>query len=48
MLKFLVYVDESLELKKKLEVIDRAVEIEYDGSRTYKDIEIMVSSLQFL
>ena len=43
MLKYLVYVDKSLELKKKLELIDTTVETEFEGSRTYKDIEIMVS-----
>ena len=42
MLQYLLHVDKSMEMKKKIAAIDEAVECEYDGSRTYKDVQILV------
>jgi hypothetical protein len=42
--QYLLHVDNSLELKEKLKEIEEAVETDYDGSRIYKDVQILVSS----
>jgi hypothetical protein len=47
LLKYLVNDDKSLELKKKLAAIDEATETDYGGSRTYKDIQVLVVMLQY-
>ena len=42
MLQYLLHVDKSIEMKSKIAAIDEAVETQYDGSRTYKDVQILV------
>ena len=42
MLDYLLYVDKGVEFREKLKEIDLAVETDYNGSRTYKDIHILV------
>ena len=41
---FLKRNDQSLELRDKLAAVDTACDVEYQGSRVYKDIHIIVSS----
>ena len=41
-MKYLHHVEKGVEFKEKMADIDRAVETEYDGSRTFKDIQILV------
>ena len=40
---YLLHVDKSLELKETLSEVEKAVDTDYDGSRTYKDVQILVS-----
>ena len=40
---YLLHVDKSLELKETLSEVEKAVDTDYDGSRTYKDVHILVS-----
>ena len=42
MLRFLNHVDRSIPFKEKFAKIDTEVETEYGGSRTYRDIHILV------
>ena len=42
MLQYLLHVDKSIEMKSKIAAIDEAVETQYDGSRTHKDVQILV------
>ena len=37
-------VDQSLEMRDKLAAVDTACDVEYQGSRVYKDIHIIVRS----
>ena len=39
---FLRSVDQSLEMRDKLAAVDTACDVEYQGSRVYKDIHIIV------
>ena len=43
LLKYLTHVDNGVDFKDKMEKIDEAVEMDYDGNRTFKDIEILVN-----
>ena len=43
LLQYLLHVDQSMEFQYKLAGVDLAVETEYDRSRVFKDINILVS-----
>ena len=40
--QYLVHVDQSIEFKEKLVEIEEAMHTEFDGNRTYKDVQILV------
>lgn len=42
MLQFLLHVDKGTEIRETLGDIDTAVETEYEGARTFKDVHILV------
>ena len=42
MLQFLLHVDKGVEIRETLGDIDTAVETEYEGARTFKDVHILV------
>ena len=42
MMKYLLHVNKGVELRKRFEEIDTAVETNYDGGRIFKDIHILV------
>ena len=41
-MKYLLHVDKGLGIREKLDEIDTAVETDYDGSRIFKDIHVLV------
>ena len=41
--QYLLHVDPSLEFKEKLSEIEEDMQTNYDGSRTFKDVQILVS-----
>ena len=43
-MQYLLYVDSTNEFKEKMAGVDIAVETEYEGSRVFKDINILVSA----